>query len=129
MHVFRRLCVKLQHNPKNKIIDMSTPLSRFRAVALYEGISYLVLLLIAMPLKYIFDIPEMVKYVGWAHGVLFVAYVALLAQVFFTEKWSILKAIVAFILSLVPFGTFYLDKKLKEEEAAKLAQKREKQLA
>ncbi|NEM97008.1 DUF3817 domain-containing protein [Pontibacter burrus] len=108
---------------------MSTPLSRFRAVAIYEGYSYLILLFIAMPLKYIFGIPEMVKYVGWAHGVLFVAYVALLAQVFFTEKWSILKAIVAFILSLVPFGTFYLDKKLKQEEAAKLAQKREKQLA
>lgn len=108
---------------------MSTPLSRFRAVALYEGISYLVLLLIAMPLKYIFGIPELVKYVGWAHGVLFVAYVALLAQVFFTERWSVLKAIVAFILSLVPFGTFYLDKQLKQEEAAKLALKREKQVA
>lgn len=108
---------------------MSTPLSRFRAVALYEGISFLVLLFIAMPLKYIFGIPELVKYVGWAHGVLFVLYVAFLAQVFFTERWSLLKAIVAFILSLVPFGTFYLDKQLKQEEAAKLAQKREKQMA
>ncbi|MBB6612538.1 DUF3817 domain-containing protein [Pontibacter sp. Tf4] len=108
---------------------MSTPLSRFRAVALYEGISYLVLLLIAMPLKYMFGIPELVKYVGWAHGVLFVLYVAFLAQVFFTERWSLLKAIVAFILSLVPFGTFYLEKNLKQEEEAKLMQQREKQVA
>ncbi|MBC5772442.1 DUF3817 domain-containing protein [Pontibacter sp. KCTC 32443] len=108
---------------------MSTPLSRFRAVALYEGISFLVLLLIAMPLKYMFGIPELVKYVGWAHGVLFVLYVATLAHVFFAERWSILKAIVAFALSFVPFGTFWLDKKLKEEEQAKLAQKREKQAA
>lgn len=108
---------------------MNTPLSRFRTVALYEGISFLVLLFLAMPLKYLFGIPELVKYVGWAHGVLFVLYIAALAQVFFTERWSILKAIVAFIASLVPFGTFILDKRLKQEEEAKLQQETAKQPA
>lgn len=108
---------------------MSTPLSRFRIVALYEGISFLVLLLIAMPLKYKFGIPEPVKYVGWAHGVLFVLYVVALAQVFFTERWSLLKAVFAFLASLVPFGTFILDKRLKQEEKEKLTAKQEKQLA
>ena len=108
---------------------MSTPLSRFRAIALSEGISFLVLLIIAMPMKYMLDIPEPVKYVGWAHGVLFVLYVLTLAHVFFAERWSFLKGVLAFALSFVPFGTFWLDKKLKEEEEAKLAEKREKQVA
>ena len=108
---------------------MKTPISRLRTVGIYEGISYLLLLGIAMPIKYMLGIPEVVKYVGWAHGVLFVLYVLTLAHVFFAERWSFLKGVLAFALSFVPFGTFWLDKKLKEEEEAKLAEKREKQVA
>ncbi len=108
---------------------MSTPLSRFRTIAVYEGISFVVLLFLAMPLKYLFDIPEPVKYVGWAHGVLFVLYVLTLAHVFFADRWSFMKGVVAFALSFIPFGTFWLDKKLKREEEEKLAQHREKQVA
>jgi integral membrane protein len=108
---------------------MNTPLSRLRTIGIYEGISYLVLLGIAMPLKYMFDMPLLVKYVGWAHGVLFVLFIVALAQVFFTERWSIVKAIVAFIASLVPFGTFILDKRLKQEEEAKLQKETAKQVA
>ncbi len=92
-------------------------LSIFRLVALLEGISYLVLLLIAMPLKYIGGIPEVVKYVGWAHGVLFVAFVVLLAQVWYNLRWSFVTAALAFIASLLPFGTFILDAKLLKKEA------------
>ena len=90
-------------------------LGRFRLVGVLEGISYLLLLGIAMPLKYWADKPDAVKYVGWAHGVLFVAFCALLVQVWIQYKWSFLKATGAFIASLLPFGTFYLDKKLKKE--------------
>jgi len=90
---------------------MKITLKTLRLIGLLEGISYLVLLGIAMPLKYYMDKPEMVKSVGMAHGVLFVLYVLFLLIVHIQYKWSILKTIGAFIASLVPFGTFYADKK------------------
>ena len=99
-------------------MNQSKQLNRFRKIGIAEGISFLLLLFIAMPLKYWGGIPEMVKYVGWAHGVLFVAYVGQLAITAYLMKWSIEKVILYFTLSLVPFGPFYLEKKLKAEHAA-----------
>lgn len=88
----------------------------FRFVAITEGISYLLLLFIAMPLKYLANIPEFVLYLGWAHGFLFVLYSLLLLKVWVEYRWSFKQAFVAFIASLVPFGTFVLDKRLKKEQ-------------
>ncbi|MEJ7625542.1 MAG: DUF3817 domain-containing protein [Ferruginibacter sp.] len=93
-------------------------LNRFRKIAIIEGISFLLLLFIAMPLKYFADYPLPVKYLGWVHGVLFVLYCFLLLLVWMKYKWSFGKVILAFIASLVPFGTFILDKQLKREEKA-----------
>ncbi|MDB5264148.1 MAG: rane protein [Adhaeribacter sp.] len=90
-------------------------LDRFRLIAVLEGISYLVLLLIAMPLKYLADMPLMVKYVGWAHGVLFVLYGLALLQVWMVYRWSFLRVVWAFILSFIPLGTFWLDRQLRRE--------------
>ena len=92
-----------------------TALSNFRIIALLEGFSYLALLIIAMPLKYWFQIPAPVKYMGWLHGVLFILYIILLIQVFIKLRWTFQKTVIAFIVSFVPFGTFWLDVKLKEE--------------
>lgn len=78
-----------------------------------EGISYLVLLLIAMPLKYFLDYPLAVTIVGAMHGILFVAYVIMVAIVFFTKRWSFFWAVWAVFLAFIPLGTFYLDKQLK----------------
>ncbi|MCP9751664.1 DUF3817 domain-containing protein [Ferruginibacter sp. HRS2-29] len=89
-------------------------LKNFLSVAVAEGVSYLVLLLIAMPLKYWGNFPHAVKYVGWAHGVLFVAFMALLLMVWIKYKWSFGKVVLAFIASLLPFGTFVLERKLKK---------------
>lgn len=88
-------------------------LDNFRKIALIEGISYLFLLLVAMPLKYLADMPLMVKYTGWIHGFLFVAYCLLLLQVWIRYKWKFSMALWAFVASLIPFGTFILDKQLK----------------
>ena len=93
-------------------------MKRFGWVAVAEGISFLVLLLIAMPVKYIFHEQVgtlLVKYIGWAHGVLFVLYAVLLFLCMIQYAWSFGKAALYFILSFVPFGTFWVDKKLKEE--------------
>jgi integral membrane protein len=90
---------------------LTTSLGRLRIVAFLEGISFLVLLGIAMPLKYMAGMPTAVRIVGMAHGVLFIAYVVFLYLVWDEHRWSFWKAFLAFIASLVPFGTFYADKK------------------
>ena len=94
----------------------NTSLGRFRLVAISEGISYLLLLFIAMPLKYMADIPEAVKYTGWVHGLLFMLYILTLIAVVFDQRWSFKKAFLAFIISLLPFGAFIFDKSLRREE-------------
>lgn len=83
----------------------------FRIVAFVEGISLLLLFFIAMPLKYLFNIPELVYPVGSAHGGLFVAYVvlALLGKV--VLRWSIKDLAIVLIASFIPLGTFYVEKK------------------
>ena len=105
---------------KNSLLDST--LGRFRLVAIAEGISYLVLLGIAMPLKYFAGMPDAVKYTGWIHGVLFVWYMVLLLNVWIKYKWSFGKTLMAFIASLLPFGTFVLDSRLKKEQQAANAQ-------
>lgn len=87
-------------------------LNQFRVIALLEGLSFIVLLFIAMPLKYIWGQPLAVRYVGMAHGLLFVAYVAWLVACHFAYKWEGKFSALAFLASLVPFGTFVLDRKL-----------------
>ncbi|MDO6389218.1 DUF3817 domain-containing protein [Pontibacter sp. BT731] len=95
---------------------MRTPISRLRTIGIYEGISYLLLLGIAMPIKYMAGIPEVVKYTGWAHGLLFVLYMMSVLEVTLTHNWSIKKVAAAVVASLLPFGPFILDKKLLKEE-------------
>lgn len=90
----------------------------FRATSILEGISYLALFAVTMPLKYMADLPMPNKYVGYAHGVLFIAYI-LLALVFcFQKKWPVKRAIILLIASLLPFATFYVDSKYLKPLAA-----------
>jgi len=88
----------------------------FRYISLAEGISLLTLLFIAMPMKYMLNIPEAVKIVGWIHGVLFIVYVTVLVLAEINYRWSLLFFAAAFLASLVPFGTFVLDRYLKKLE-------------
>ena len=81
----------------------------FRIVAITEGLSWLVLLFIAMPLKYLADSPEMVSMVGRIHGGLFVAFVAMGIIVAYKYEWTPKLMAYAFVSSLLPFGTFYFD--------------------
>jgi len=92
---------------------MKTNLKKFRLIAFMEGISFLVLLFIAMPIKYIIGEPIVVKYVGMAHGVLSLLFLFLLVVTARELKWNFGFITMAFIASLIPFGTFYLEKKLK----------------
>lgn len=94
---------------------LKTPLERFRAVALVEGLSFIVLLFIAMPLKYMAGMPLAVKVVGMAHGILFVLYLPALLEVAVAHRWSALRVVAAFAASLIPFGTFVLEARLRRE--------------
>ena len=86
-------------------------ITRFRTVAILEGISFLVLLFIAMPLKYMADQPLAVKYTGWAHGVLFITYGLLAVPLFTRLKWPMERMYGVAIAALLPFGTFVLERK------------------
>ncbi|WP_170008453.1 DUF3817 domain-containing protein [Bacillus fonticola] len=96
---------------------MKHPVGRLRILGILEGISYLLLLFIAMPLKYMADISEAVLITGATHGFLFILFVFAVINVFFSKKWTVRWAIGAVIASLLPFGTFVLDRQLRKHSA------------
>ena len=83
----------------------------FRIVSVLEGVSYLLLLFIATPIKYIQDNPEYVKMLGMPHGILFMLYVVLAIMLKKEMKWDTKNFVIILIASVIPFGTFYVDKK------------------
>ena len=85
-----------------------------RLVGLLEGISFLLLLFIAMPMKYMFDNPILVKYVGMGHGVLFILFLLVLFIVCDKEKLSLKVFLMGLVASILPFGPFVFDYKLKK---------------
>jgi integral membrane protein len=83
-----------------------------RCIAIFEGVSYLLLLFVAMPLKYGMDHPIAVTVAGSVHGILFIWLCVLLALAVVKSGLSIKLAATVFIASLIPFGTFFTDKPL-----------------
>lgn len=90
-------------------------IKRFGQIAIYEGLSYLVLLCIAMPLKYWAEYPAGVRWVGSIHGLLFVLYVLLLFLCWRKYKWTIQRVALFLFASIIPFATFWVDKKIKQQ--------------
>ena len=90
---------------------MSKLLPTFRIIALLEGVSYILLLFIATPIKYFGDDPQYVKMLGMPHGILFMAYVVVAVLISKDMKWSDRTLWIVLIASVIPFGTFYIDKK------------------
>lgn len=85
--------------------------SFFKIIAFLEGISLLLLLFFAMPMKYLFQQPVFVKIIGMTHGGLFVSYVVIALFLGIQKKWNSKKISLICMASVVPFGTFYIDKK------------------
>jgi len=92
------------------------PVTIVRWTALAEGVSYLVLLGIAMPLKYLADQPNAVTYTGWVHGALFIALCAMLPWVMLRAGWRWTRAALIVIAALLPFGPFLIDPKVRRYE-------------
>jgi integral membrane protein len=95
---------------------LKTSIGRLRAVGLIEGTSFLLLLGVAMPLKYLADIPQAVTVVGWLHGVLFITFCIALAQAHQEAKWQARQTGLILIAGLLPFGPFVIDARLRRED-------------
>jgi len=90
-------------------------LRQFRWISILEAVSFLLLLGVAMPLKYLYNIPEAVKYAGWAHGLLFIAYVFQLFYLTIHMKWRFQRLFLYFIAALLPFAPFLVERQLRKE--------------
>lgn len=88
----------------------TTWLKRFRLISIIEGLSFLILLFIAMPMKYVWEMPLAVTYVGWAHGILFVLYIYVVFPTAYKASWDFKKTFLALVASVLPFGPFVFDK-------------------
>ena len=95
-----------------------TSIGRLRVVALMEGASYLVLLGIAMPLKYLAGYPAAVSMVGQVHGLLFLLYLVVLFQAAIEREWRMSRVGVAVVAAMLPIGAFIFDARLREDERA-----------
>ncbi|MDQ2658262.1 MAG: DUF3817 domain-containing protein [Bacteroidota bacterium] len=103
-------------------MSLYNTLGRLRVTGIMEGLSFIILLAVAMPLKYLGGKPAMVSVVGMAHGILFVLYIALTIVAKFQYPWSWKRMFLLWGASVVPFGTFYADYKvLRHERAQALA--------
>ncbi|MCP5558200.1 MAG: DUF3817 domain-containing protein [Verrucomicrobiaceae bacterium] len=96
---------------------MKNPVTPLRRLSLVEAISFLVLLGIAMPLKYIWGMPLAVRIVGMIHGLLFLAFCWGLNNVLSHTRWPFSRVVLVFIASFIPFVPFFLDRKMKIWEA------------
>lgn len=95
---------------------IKTSLGRLRIIAFAEGISYLILLFVAMPLKYILGQPSAVKNFGAVHGLLFVLYILYVFLCKIEYRWTFKKTLILLGISIVPFGNFYADKHFLQAE-------------
>lgn len=97
---------------------LKTPLGRLRFIGFWEGVSFLVLLLIAMPLKYLAGWPDAVRVVGMAHGVLFVLFVLAAIHAAVEYNWTWRRLVLVLVASVLPAGPFILDAKVLRDEVA-----------
>jgi len=98
--------------------SFKTSLGRLRVIGWWEGVSFLLLLGVAMPLKYFADWPLAVRYVGMVHGILFLLYVAAAIQAALDHNWSWKRTALVLAASLLPGGPFVVDARILRPELA-----------
>ena len=98
---------------------LTTIIGRLRVTGILEGISYLLLLGVAMPMKYIWHQEIYVRYCGLAHGILFILYCLCLLHAKLAHRWKFKFSLVLFLAAFVPFGTFMADRKLRNMAAGR----------
>jgi integral membrane protein len=104
----------MEENTVTALDDATT----LRRIGFAEGLSYLLLLGIAMPLKYYFGQPLAVRIVGSLHGLLFVLYVLLGVSFGRKHSWPVKEFVLLFLASMLPFGPFFFDRRIKPADKA-----------
>ena len=95
------------------MIDLfKSHIGRLRIIAFMEGCSLLALVFIAMPVKYLLGIPEATQAIGLIHGILFILFIVATLSISILYKWNISRVLLVMASSVLPFGTFYVDKKI-----------------
>jgi len=95
-----------------------TPLARLRSVGIIESSSFVLLLFVAMPLKYLANEPRAVTVVGSIHGALWIAYLLVLAIAWRTYRWSFGRVFLGGVASVLPLGPYFFDRSLQQEDPA-----------
>ena len=95
---------------------LTSAVGRLRAVGMIEAVSFLLLLGVAMPLKYFAGMPVAVKIAGWIHGLLFIAFGLCLLVAHGERRWSMRWSALVLVAALLPFGPFVIDRRLKSEQ-------------
>jgi integral membrane protein len=98
---------------------LSTAINRLRLISILEAISYLTLLGVAMPLKYVWGEPHAVRIVGMAHGLLFCIFCAALLNAMIVQKWNLKPPFWIFVASLVPFAPIWVEKWLAPQSSSR----------
>lgn len=96
--------------------DLSRTLNTFRTIAFWEGVSFVVLIFVGMPLKYFADLAIATKLIGWPHGILFILYVIYLVISARKANWSAARIALFFLAALIPFAAFYAERSVKKEQ-------------
>lgn len=96
---------------------LTTDLGRLRLFNLLDGLSYAVLLCVAVPLKYLAGRPEVVQVMGRLHGLFFVLFLLSVAQVATASKWNGRRILHAVAAAVIPFAAFVLEKRLRQDAA------------
>ena len=100
---------------------MSGALTRYRVMAYTVGVGLLILVLVAMPLKYFADSPRLVSIVGPVHGFLYMVYLAATVDLAFRARWSPVKTVLVMLAGTVPFVSFVAERKVSRELASTAA--------
>ena len=95
-----------------RALIVKSPIPFLRRVGQIEAISFLLLLCVAMPLKYLAGMPAAVKLVGWAHGILFVIFSLALLRTMLVARWGLDRGALVFVAALLPFGPFVVDRRM-----------------
>lgn len=103
----------------NMLQLLQTNVGRLRVIGFLEGISLLVLVFIAVPMKYFFDAPGLTKSIGPIHGALFLLFVVNTLSVGIAQRWPMKTTAMVILASFIPFGTMYIDKKILSKLVAK----------
>jgi integral membrane protein len=98
---------------------LQTPVGRLRLTGMAEGVSFLLLLGVAMPLKYLAHMHLPVRIVGLVHGLLFIALCVILLTVMLSERWPLRRGALVFAAAFIPFGPFIIDDWLLRQDSAR----------